>query len=531
MNGGSAVTIDVWPRQVVQGADMIKLSMAVAMAIQLFFWQQFWLPSFAENTENGHFQKPEEDSLDAALEMARDKLHKRESDPIAWMDFAAEAEGLGRLSEAKNAYDEFIRKFPSDPHCTLAKAMIARVTANGQAFPENIARQLHDDDYILVDTTKNFHLNKWRPGRMPLRISIKSLDKDMPFDVNAMTLKAASAWSSESQKKISFKVAPPGTPCDVEVLWTTNLSNDELSDRQGSTRLSFEGAQYINHVTITVLAKNRVNGAVESEQRAFEAVLHEIGHALGVRHSKDQHDVMSNGGSFTLNKLSTRDISMLRRLYNEPAEELVSKAIAIVKPLTNDADSQLMAGLYKSHGRALSDVNKYSEAKAEYEKALSIQERLGYKDRMDLFGDLNDLANTNYDMKDYAAALPIYERARDILIKEKGSRERVYWIDRCLFTCHYELGQHAEAEQVGLTSLNYLRSQNKPSESLADCTFKVATVQAAQKHTAQAAANFKTANDLYVKLNCHSWNAEQCEKQYQDLAGPPKGGTGVPKKH
>jgi predicted Zn-dependent protease len=98
---------------------------------------------------------------------------------------------------------------------------------------------------------------------------------------------------------------------DIRVRWT-----DHLSKKTGSTTWKTDHSGWMTVSEIT-LATHISNGAPLDDRGMRAIALHEVGHALGLSHSTDAHDIMAP--LVRVDDLSEPDRSTIKLLYSLPA--------------------------------------------------------------------------------------------------------------------------------------------------------------------------------------------------------------------
>ena len=93
--------------------------------------------------------------------------------------------------------------------------------------------------------------------------------------------------------------------------WTSSLPK-----RSGVTNVTWDRTGQILRARVTLATRDPINGEVLTEHARRAIALHEIGHALGLPHSADDHDAMHPVTS--AEQPTDRDLTSIRLLYALP---------------------------------------------------------------------------------------------------------------------------------------------------------------------------------------------------------------------
>jgi predicted Zn-dependent protease len=121
---------------------------------------------------------------------------------------------------------------------------------------------------------------------------------------------AFAEWASTGIP-IHFVYVTRPEQADIRVRWT-----DHLSKKTGSTTWKTDHSGWMTVSEIT-LATHISNGAPLDDRGMRAIALHEVGHALGLSHSTDAHDIMAP--LVRVDDLSEPDRSTIKLLYSLPA--------------------------------------------------------------------------------------------------------------------------------------------------------------------------------------------------------------------
>lgn len=126
----------------------------------------------------------------------------------------------------------------------------------------------------------------------------------------AAVREAFTEWATTGIPLQFIYVARPGD-ADIRVRWT-----DHLEKKTGSTTWRTDHAGWMTVSEITLATHISSGNALDA--RGMRAIaLHEVGHALGLSHSIDAHDIMAP--LVRVDDLSEPDRNTIRFLYSLPA--------------------------------------------------------------------------------------------------------------------------------------------------------------------------------------------------------------------
>lgn len=166
-------------------------------------------------------------------------------------------------------------------------------------------------DRILAD--RDSTIERW-PDHMgrPLRIWIDSSDTIGGAQANFPTA-VRNAFSEWAVAGLPMRFAFVASPRDAEVRirWT-----DHLDHKTGSTTWRTDRNGWLVSGDITLAT--HVSDGQPLDARGMRAIaLHEVGHALGLSHSVDPHDIMAP--LVRVDGLSAQDRGTVKLLYSLPA--------------------------------------------------------------------------------------------------------------------------------------------------------------------------------------------------------------------
>ena len=188
----------------------------------------------------------------------------------------------GDLKAAIENDETFLDKFPNDQNyaqmASLAKILKEQKPDEG-------------DKPTRVERREN-----WLPSYMPLKVYAPSSDEQFKFPPSTtgiplqtpdqMVAGACDSWSRASQNRVRFIMVNRPVDSNIEIRFTDN-SNGMEDGKAGFTQWQWGEAK----VRIVISKVDRTGKPVTPEM-FVNTVLHELGHGLGLAHSRHVEDVM-----------------------------------------------------------------------------------------------------------------------------------------------------------------------------------------------------------------------------------------------
>jgi tetratricopeptide (TPR) repeat protein len=179
-------------------------------------------------------------------------------------------------------------------------------------------------DYVDVMHGSADDIVRWPQNKLPVKVAIASgagVRGHKP-EFNNLVKLALDNWCQASGKKLDYKLVKNAEDADILVRWTKDPLDFSLEHPNmqpcGLTHLNDDGSKNATTALVEVRTVNPFHPERPvSDSECAHVVLHEIGHALGVGHSKLIKDVMYFRAAPQQRALSSRDKATVARLYQD----------------------------------------------------------------------------------------------------------------------------------------------------------------------------------------------------------------------
>jgi predicted Zn-dependent protease len=153
-------------------------------------------------------------------------------------------------------------------------------------------------------------MQRWSGQQFPLRVYVdQSGGAGSSASFPAMVQQAMNSWTAISQNRLSFTLVSDPASANIVVQGVPYATASECGDTVTKWTPDANGNQWITHAVVTIST-----GASANE--VAKCTLHELGHALGLKHSSHPGDIMyyqSNPAQVA--SLGPRDAATINKLY------------------------------------------------------------------------------------------------------------------------------------------------------------------------------------------------------------------------